>query len=251
MQKKLEFKNYWSEEEKQSYKNLLQLFKNNPIPDEQIFDNLGLFLSSKQLARILFMNHLYQKIIDVQGIIVDFGTRWGQNMAIFSALRGMYEPFNRLKRIVGLDTFAGFPKITKEDGNSDQMKRGNANVTKNYLSYLTHVMDCHEQFNPISHIKKYDIVKGDASREFKKYLTKNPETIVALAYFDFDLYEPTKRCLDLIKPRLVKGSVVAFDELNDHDAPGETIALSEVFGLNNVKLKRYPYTSRTSYFVLE
>jgi len=37
----------------------------------------------------------------------------------------------------------------------------------------------------------------------------------------------------------------------DPDSPGETLALMEVFGLNNVKLKRFPYTSRTSYFIVE
>jgi hypothetical protein len=84
-----------------------------------------------------------------------------------------------------------------------------------------------------------------------KYLEKNPETIIALAYFDFDVYEPTKICLEAIKPRLVKGSVLGFDELNDPDSPGETLALMEVFGLNNINLKRFPYASRTSYFVVE
>ena len=83
------------------------------------------------------------------------------------------------------------------------------------------------------------------------YLKENPQTIIALAYFDFDIYEPTKKCLEAIKERLVKGSVVAFDELNDHDSPGETVALMEVFGLNNIKLKRHQYTSRVSYFVVE
>ena len=73
---------------------------------------------------------------------------------------------------------------------------------------------------------------------------------MALAYFDFDLYEPTKKCLEIIRERLVKGSVVAFDELNDSDSPGETIALAETFGLSNVRLERSPFTSRTSYFVV-
>jgi hypothetical protein len=45
--------------------------------------------------------------------------------------------------------------------------------------------------------------------------------------------------------------VLGFDELNDHDSPGETIALKEAFGLNNIKLKRYRYTSRVSHFVVE
>ena len=44
---------------------------------------------------------------------------------------------------------------------------------------------------------------------------------------------------------------MAFDELNDPDSPGETLALIEVFGLENIKLKRYPYASRVSYFIVE
>jgi hypothetical protein len=113
------------------------------------------------------------------------------------------------------------------------------------------VLEFHEQENPISHLKKFELRPGDATVEIERYLEDHPETIVALAYFDFDIYEPTKKCLAAIKSRLVKGSVVGFDELNDADAPGETVALQEVFGLNNVRLQRSPRTSRTSFFVVE
>jgi len=78
-----------------------------------------------------------------------------------------------------------------------------------------------------------------------------PAMSVSLAYFDFDLYEPTLKCLQAIRPRLVKGSVVGFDELNDPDSPGETLALMEAYGLNSVRLKRFPNASRVSYFVVE
>mgnify|MGYP003625239661 FL=1 len=44
---------------------------------------------------------------------------------------------------------------------------------------------------------------------------------------------------------------MCFDELNDPDSPGETLALMEVFGLENVTLKRFPYVSRISYFIVE
>ena len=95
------------------------------------------------------------------------------------------------------------------------------------------------------------MVAGDACLKAEEYFEAHPETIVALAYFDFDIYEPTKKCLELIRPRLVRGSVLEFDELNDPDSPGETLALMETFGLNNIKLRRHRYTSRVSYFVVE
>ena len=242
---------YSSEEEQEVRSALLGHFRGCPIPDAEIMANLGLFLNSKNLARILFMDLIYRQIVHVHGSVMDFGTRWGQNAAIFTALRGIYEPFNRHRRVILCDTFEGFPSVSAKDGDSDSMHQGNLAVSRGYVEYLEKLIECHELDNPAGHIRKFDIVKGDTTVELPKYLKQRPETIVALAYFDFDLYEPTKVCLEIIRDRLVKGSVVAFDELNDPDSPGETVALAETFGLNNVRLQRSPLTSRTSYFVVE
>jgi len=243
---------YRSAKEDAIRKDFVKHFRNCPIPEEDILQNLGLFLSSKNLSRILFMNHIYQQIVDVHGVVVEFGTRWGQNMGLFAALRGIYEPFNRLRKIIGFDTFTGFPRISEYDNKeSPIIGEGRLACSENYVEYLEKVMEYQEQDNPLSHIKKFEIRVGDATVEIEKYLNEYPETIVALAFFDFDIYEPTKKCLEAIRSHLVKGSILAFDELCDHDSPGETIALQEVFGLNNIKLRRYRYASRVSYFVLE
>lgn len=243
---------YRTKEEDNIRKQFIDHFKKCPIPDNELLSNLGLFLSSKNLARILYINHLYNQIIDIQGCVFDFGTRWGQNMSIFSALRGIYEPFNRHRRVIGFDTFMGFPDIGSNDAkNHEIMKPGGFATTENYVEYLNKIMEFQEKDNPVSHIKKFDIRPGDAVVEIDKFFAEYPETIIALAYFDFDIYEPTKKCLEAIKSHIIKGSVLAFDELNDHDCPGETAALREVFGLNNIRLRSYRHTSRTSYFVVE
>jgi hypothetical protein len=228
---------------------ILYLLKNTPIPDDELLQNLGLFLNSKNLSKILFLDYLYRKIIDVFGCIFDFGTRYGHNASVFSALRGIYDPFNRHRKIVAFDTFEGFKHITEKDGSSELMKPGSDRVGKNYEKYLEKVLTLQEKDNPISHIKKNCILKGNAPDKLSVYLSKYPQTIIALAYFDFDIYEPTKHCLEIIRPHLVKGSVIVFDELGDDDSPGETLAVREMIGLNNIKLERYRYTSRTSYFI--
>jgi hypothetical protein len=198
------------------------------------------------------MDYLYQQIVEVHGVVMEFGTRWGQNIALFSALRGIYEPFNRMRKIIGFDTFEGFTPLFNQDAKAHPLiKTGSFATTKGYVDYLDGVMSYQEQDNPMSHIKRYELCKGDASIEICKFLNRSPETIVALTYFDFDIYEPTKKCLQEIRPHLVKGSILAFDELSDPDSPGETLALDEVFGLNSIKLKRYRYSSRVSYFVVE
>lgn len=243
---------YRSEHEDKIRRDFVKLFHACTIPNNEIMQNLSLFISSKNLSRMLFFDHIYKQIVDVQGSVMEFGTRYGPNLAIFAALRGIYEPLNRMRKIIGFDTFKGFPSISDKDNpDSVLIKPGSLSVTDDYAEYLDKIMQYHEADNPMSHIKKYEIVVGDASVEIDEYLKRNPETIVALAFFDMDIYEPTKICLRAISPRLVRGSVVAFDQLNDHDCPGETVALDEVFGLNSIKLKRYPYAARVSYFVVE
>lgn len=251
MKNKLGIKEYSSLNEKDARKVLHKLYSSNPIPNDQVLSNIALFLEPKNLSRILFMDYLYKKSLNTQGVVMEFGTRWGQNSILFSALRGIYEPFNRHRKIIAFDTFDGFPSISKKDGKSNLMQKGQLKTTKNYSEYLEKLFIIHEKLSPLSHIKKYQICKGNAVNELKKYISKNKETIISLAYFDFDIYEPTKKCLELIAPRLTKGSVIGFDELNDPDSPGETLALMEIFDLNKIRLRKYKFTSRVSYFVVQ
>jgi hypothetical protein len=238
-------------EEDLNRRSLATMIRECPIPDDEFPENLGLFLTSKTLARIKFMDFLYQKILDLHGMVMDFGTRWGQNMALFSTFRGMYEPFNRNRTIVGFDTFEGFVDLAPEDGVSDMMSKGKYAVSKGYENFLGQVMNMHEQANPLGHVKKHEIIKGDARVELEAYLKRRPETIVSLAYFDMDLYEPTRDCLKALLPHLTKGSVIGFDELNAPECPGETVALREVLGLDRLSIRRLPLTSRTAYVVFE
>ena len=228
---------------------LVHLMRSTPIPDKELMLNVGLFLTPQTLSRVLFMDFLYQQILDVQGIIVEFGCRWGQNLSLYSSLRGIYEPFNRLRRIVGFDTFEGFPSVATEDG--EKLIAGDYATTPGYEEYLRRVLDLQEKESPLSHICKHEVIKGDATKQFPEYLSRNPQTVIALAYFDFDIFEPTRDCLRAIEPYLTKGTVIGFDEVNDPSTPGETVALREVFGLGRFALRRYRYNARTSYLIVE
>ena len=101
------------------------------------------------------------------------------------------------------------------------------------------------------HIKKYELVKGDAAVKIREYLERHPETVIALAYFDLQLYEPTKKCLEAIRPHLTRGSVIAMDEINCQEFPGETLALQEVWGLNKIKITRSQFLPDRSYIVFD
>ena len=94
---------------------LYKLFRERPLSDEELLICPGLYMRSSALAKILFIDEAYKLIIDKPGIIVEFGTWWGQNLILFENLRAIYEPFNQSRRIVGFDTFTGYPKLTVEE----------------------------------------------------------------------------------------------------------------------------------------
>ena len=51
-----------SEEEIKAREVILGLFKESPIPDDEMLVNLGAYLRSPLLAKILYLNELYQLI---------------------------------------------------------------------------------------------------------------------------------------------------------------------------------------------
>ena len=240
-----------SSSEKDAYQTIIELFKNVDIPDDELLANLGLFLNSKSLSRICFFYELYKQILDTHGVILEFGVRWGQTLTILSALRGIFEPFNRHRKIVGFDTFSGFKGMSEKDGEKCKTTDGSFSVSPNHMEFLNRLLEANDSLNPISHLKKFELVEGDAKHTIPDYLKKHPETVVSMAILDFDIYEPTKVALECIKPHLMKGSILVFDELCDDIFPGETIAVQEILGLNNLRVKRMPMTSRVSYAVVE
>jgi len=228
---------------------LVDRLRASPVPDRELLDNLGLYLTRQTLSRISFMQSLYDMVVPVHGVIMEFGVRWGQNMALFSNLRGMHEPYNYNRKIIGFDTFEGFPSVAAQDGG--KVKAGDYTVAKDWADELEAILDFHEQNAPIAHKKKHALVCGDATQTLPAYLKDHPETIVALAYFDFDIYTPTRACLEAILPHLTKGSVLAFDELNTPEFPGETLAVREVLGLSRHAIRRDRNNPLTSYMVIE
>lgn len=201
------------------------------------------------IARILYLHQLYQQILPVTGVVCEFGVHWGGSLAVLLNLRGMLEPFNTSRMIYGFDTFEGFPEVATQDGS--EVKVGDFSTLSEYDKILDQILSYHESISPFSDRKKFELIKGDASLTVGQWLKDNPHAIIAMAIFDMDLYKPTKEVLTQIMPRLTKGSMLVFDELNCKFFPGETTAVQEVLGLNKIRLQRHPLQPYCSWAVVE
>lgn len=193
-------------------------------------------MKRKTISRILYYDNLYKQIVGVPGCILEFGVQWGATMAQLISLRGRYEPYNYRRHIYGFDTFEGFVN-TSEEKDGAHVSDGDYCSYNGYENQLEEILSLHEADCPISHMRKFSLIKGDASITSKKWLKDNPHAIAAMVIFDMDIYKPTRDALEAILPRLTKGSVLVFDELNSKEFPGETQALDEVLKINNLKLQ--------------
>lgn len=229
---------------------LLDLFAKRIMNDDQLLANAGLYLRSSAIAKILFLNELYELIVDVPGTIMEFGTWYGQNLSVFENLRAIHEPFNQNRRIIGFDTFSGYASVTDKDKASEVTSGSAYALPADYPDYLRAVLQYHERNNVLGHIKKHSVVVGDVVKTISKFFADNPGDIVALAYFDLATYAPTKACLEAVLPHAVPGSVFLMDELNFAEYDGASIAFKEVFAGRKYKIKKSKFMTDRSIVIL-
>jgi hypothetical protein len=205
---------------------LVKLYDSAPMPKDELLFNLGLYVRSSLLVKFLVMNDLYARIANVPGALLEFGVWWGQNLVLLENLRAIHEPFNKQRSIIGFDTFDGYRTPDDADAAAKEFYRTPAG----YKSYLSELLEVHEGNNAFGHNRgNHRLIEGDVTVTAPRYFEEHPETIVALAYFDMGPYEPTIAALNTIKPHLIPGSVILFDELTWAGAPGEAIAFKEAF----------------------
>ncbi len=176
------------------------------------------FLKRQSLSRLIYYYELYQKIIDVPGVICEFGVQWGATLATLMNLRGMLEPYNHSRAISGFDTFEGFLQMDQKDGQLGS--KGDYSTIEGYFEALEEILRLQESFSPVSHVRKFELIRGDASVTVHQWLDDNPHAIVAMAIFDMDVYKPTRDVLEAILPRLTRGSLPCFRRVKLRPLPG-------------------------------
>ena len=190
-------------------------------------DKLNAFPSLRNrpaLARFIVRYELFKKTLGVQGSVVECGVHNGAGLFTFAHLSALLEPLNHRRKIIGFDTFAGFPSISESDtGSGESHVGGYLGASKEEILQAVELFDASR---PLSAIPKIHLVQGDFMETGPQFLEANQHLIVSLLYLDFDLREPTARALELFVPRMPAGSILVFDEVNVGEWPGETLGLS-------------------------
>lgn len=223
------------------------------IPEAIVFNNFSKYVRRQSLSRFVAQYELFKLQMGIKGSVVECGVHHGGSLMTWAKLSSALEPIAFDRRIFGFDTFEGFPSINSKDlgeyGNKEA-KVGGFQAPYDVFEELKKVIEDYNSNRFINEIEKVYLIKGDALQTIPLFLKENPHLLISLLFMDFDLYEPTKIALHHFLPRMPKGAVLAFDELNNPWWPDETQAVLEELNVSHYKFEKFTFDPNISYIVL-
>jgi macrocin-O-methyltransferase TylF-like protien len=213
-------------------------------------ENFPKYVRRQHLKRFLAMYEIFKLILPVKGSVLDCGVFRGYSLMAWAKLSAMLEPENLTRRIYGFDTFDGFPSISDRDVAGEGAAE-EGDFQTNAYDELLELVDEFDRDRFLGHIPKVKLIRGDATETIPRFVEEQGQLLVSLLYIDFDLYEPTRAALQHFVPRMPKGAVLAFDELDNPIWPGETLAMLESLELNKLRLRRLAWDPYIGYAIIE
>ena len=146
------------------------------------------------------------------------------------------------KKILGFDSFGSFPETNFQDDLDLRQKfinaAGDQSISKQQLFEILKNKNC-DNF--------VELIEGDICETVPEFVRNNQELKISLLNLDVDIYEPSVAVLENLFPLIVKGGILILDDYQVF--PGETKAVDDYFGKNNVNIVKLPYFETIHYVV--
>lgn len=227
------------------------LFDANPSTWETKLENFPKYVRRQNLTRFIALYEIFKRQLPVKGSIVECGVNHGFGLMSWAKFSAILEPVNLTRRIYGFDTFEGFPSVAAQDRSATSQHVKEGDLAADVHDELSQLIDIYDSTRFIGHVQKVKMVRGDAIQTIPQFIQDHPHLVVSLLFMDFDLYEPTKVALEHFLPRMPKGAVLAFDELDNPLWPGETLAMLEKHAQRPLRLERLEFDPYISFAVLD
>jgi len=236
--------------EKEVGKKLEQIFLSCPHSVEIKLENFTKYIKRQTLTRLLALYEIFKKSLCVKGSIIECGVFRGFGLMAWANMSAILEPANLTRRIYGFDTFEGFPSLQKED-KSKYCKIDPGCLSSDSFDELDELIKIYDSNRFLGHVNKVQLIKGEAAKSIPEFIKNNQHLVVSLLFLDFDLFEPTRIAIKNFYPRMPKGSIIAFDELDNPIWPGEAMALLETIGINSLRIERLDFDPYIGYAIID
>ena len=236
--------------EQQIGASLERVFEAGKDPLELKLEAFPRYARRKTITRFITLYELFKLALPVKGSVVECGVFRGFGLMTWAHLSAVLEPANLTRRIYGFDSFEGFPQVSEKDLNP-RMAPQTGGLRADAFEELTEIIRIYDQDRFLGHIDKVHLIKGDAVRTIPEFVEQQSHVVVSLLFLDMDLYEPTRVALETFLPRMPRGAILAFDELDNPIWPGETLAAMEAVGMNRLRIRRFEWDPYIGYAVIE
>ncbi len=226
-----------------------KLFDTSAESTEIKLETFPKYVRRQQLKRFITLYEIYKHILPVKGSIIELGVFRGFSLTTWLKLSSILEPENLIRKVYGFDTFEGFVDLHNKDEN-ELHEHNIGDFKTDVYQELLRLNDTYNDDRFLGHINKLELIKGDCTKTIPQFILDNPHVLISLLFIDLDLYEPTKVALEHFVPRMHKGSIIAFDELDNPQWPGETIALLESFDIKKIDIQQIPGDPYIGFFQL-
>jgi hypothetical protein len=236
------------------YAKLQQLIGKYPHDIRHYLDLFSVYTNRRSFIRQLAHYELFKLTIDLPGHYVDFGVYFGKSYFTWHKFLEIFTPTATHKKVIGFDTFMGFPNLAPDDGPSDfTIQKGPGGLSSaSFLEEFLDLLDLHNQ-DAVLPVGRGTIIQGDVCKTFPQWLEQNPEARFCLCNLDMDIYEPTAVVLEACWDRIVPGGVLILDEYATSKWPGETKAWDD-FAANrglSISLKRFSYANAPGAYLIK
>jgi hypothetical protein len=226
-------------------------FESNPTPWSVKMENFPKYVRRQNLTRFLSLYEIFKRVLPVKGSVVECGVNHGFGVMSWAKFSAILEPVNLTRRIYGFETFAGFPGLSDDDRATASHNVKVGDLAADSFAELGQLIATYDSTRFLGHVEKVRLIKGDATETIPQFIAANPHLLVSLLFLDFDIYEPTKVALEAFLPRMPKGAIVAFDELDNPLWPGETLAMLEAHARRPLRIERVDFDPYIGFAVLD
>lgn len=238
-----------SDLERQVPGKLAAVFSASPDDLATRMANFPKYSRRAHMTRFAALYELFKLTLPVKGSIVECGVFRGTSLMTFAHLSAALEPTNLTRRIYGFDTFEGFPNVVAQDA-PERIGTAAGDLAADSYEELSELIRIYDTDRFLGHLPKVSLIRGDVVETIPQFIEANQHLVISLLFLDLDLYAPTMAALKHFVPRMPKGAVLAFDELDNPLWPGETRAALDHLGLGKLELRRFEFDPYIAYAIL-
>lgn len=204
-------------------------------------DNFYLTCANECLGKNIAEYELFKSTLDIPGAIIECGVFRGASLIRFAAMRDLLSD-PPLKKVIGFDTFDGWPvpklpadKKAREDFIKSE---GTLAISKEQL------LDVFKR----KEVSNVELIEGDITETVPHYVEVHPELKISFLNVDCCAFEPILVVLKNFYERIVSGGILLLSDWGT-SVGGCTTALETYFGMTSVPVRRFPFSHLPFYLV--